>query len=89
MQDPQQRSGLRDNRSRGRAHEFLESKIADGSELSIVSAYSTSFAYNRLAATLDDIGHLRFLFGEPRFLDTVDAESLAPPAFSLDEDGLL
>lgn len=88
MQDSKQRSGMRDNRSRGPAHEFLETKVAKGSDLSFVSAYFTSFAYNRLSATLDDIGHLRFLFGEPRFLDSVDAESLVPPAFSLDEDGL-
>jgi len=88
MQDSKQRSGIRDNRSRGPAHEFLESKVAKGSDLSFVSAYFTSFAYNRLAAILDEIGHLRFLFGEPRFLDSVDAESLVPPAFSLDEDGL-
>tara|TARA_R110000824_G_scaffold24090_1_gene85314 strand:- start:12195 stop:15308 length:3114 start_codon:yes stop_codon:yes gene_type:complete len=31
---------------------------------------------------------VRFLFGEPRFLDSIDADGLCPPAFSLDEDGL-
>ena len=28
------------------------------------------------------------MFGEPRFIDSVEGECLSPPAFSLDEDGL-
>jgi superfamily II DNA or RNA helicase len=82
------KSGIRDNRSRGSAGGFLEEKVSSGSELSVVSAYFTSFAYARLASTLDNIGKLRFMFGEPRFIDSVEGESLSPPAFSLDEDGL-
>ena len=82
------KSGIRDNRSRGSAASFLKDKVRAGSDLSVVSAYFTSFAYTRLAETLDQIGQLRFLFGEPRFLDSVEAENLNPPAFSLDEDGL-
>ncbi len=79
------KSGIRDNRSRGSAASFLEEKVLSGSELSVVSAYFTSFAYARLASTLDGIGRLRFLFGEPRFIDSVEGESLNPPAFSLEE----
>lgn len=82
------KSGIRDNRSRGSAASFLTEKANAGSELSVVSAYFTSFAYARLASTLDEIGKLRFLFGEPRFIDSVESESLCPPAFSLEEDGL-
>ena len=82
------KSGIRDNRSRGSAASFLKEKANSGSELSVVSAYFTSFAYARLADTLDKIGQLRFLFGEPRFIDSVEGESLCPPAFSLEEDGL-
>lgn len=82
------KSGIRDNRSRGSAASFLKEKANTGSELSVVSAYFTSFAYARLAATLDEIGKLRFLFGEPRFIDSVEGENLSPPAFSLEEDGL-
>jgi superfamily II DNA or RNA helicase len=82
------RSGIRDNRARGAAHEFLTSKISQDSKLSFVSAYFTSFAYDRLAKSLDKASNLRFLFGEPRFMDTVDSDGLCPPAFSLDEDGL-
>lgn len=82
------KSGIRDNRSRGTAASFLKEKAHAGSELSVVSAYFTSFAYARLASTLDEIGNLRFLFGEPRFIDSVEGEDLSPPAFSLEEDGL-
>lgn len=82
------KSGIRDNRARGSAGSFLEEKVSTGSELSVVSAYFTSFAYARLASTLDKIGKMRFLFGEPRFIDSVEGENLCPPAFSLDEDGL-
>ena len=82
------KSGIRDNRSRGSAASFLKERAQAGSELSIVSAYFTSFAYARLSSTLDEIGKLRFLFGEPRFIDSVEGENLNPPAFSLEEDGL-
>ncbi len=81
-------SGIRDNRSRGAAYSFLEEKVCENSELSFVSAYFTSFAYNKLAHKLDRIEKLRFLFGEPRFIESVESENLCPPAFSLDEDGL-
>jgi superfamily II DNA or RNA helicase len=82
------RSGIRDNRTRGSAYHFLKAKVIPQSKLSIVSAYFTSFAYDRLATTLNSISELRFLFGEPRFLDNTDAAELYPPAFSLDEEGL-
>ncbi|OYU34062.1 helicase-related protein [Novosphingobium sp. PASSN1] len=88
MSDGNSLSGIRDNRARGPAHKFLSSKAVPDSKLSIVSAYFTSFAYDQMAKTLDEIAGLRFLFGEPRFLDSIDSDSLCPPAFSLDEDGL-
>lgn len=86
--DYQLKSGLRDNRRRGSAAQFLSSSAGAASSLSIVSAYFTSFAYDRMAPTLDQIGDLRFLFGEPRFLGAVDADSLDAAVFSLDESGL-
>lgn len=88
MNDTSSRSGIRDNRTRGSAHQFITSKVVPNSKLSIVSAYFTSFAYDQMAPSLDSIDGLRFLFGEPRFLDTIDADALCPPAFSLDEEGL-
>nr|WP_211842403.1 helicase-related protein [Neoroseomonas alkaliterrae] len=56
--------------------------------MSVVSAYFTIFAYERLHKTLDQVRHMRFLFGEPRFLKDADNAGLIPPAFALDEEGL-
>ncbi len=82
------RSGIRDNRSRGAVHEFITERAVPDSRLSVVSAYFTTFAYDRLRTTLDGVGHMRFLFGEPRFLKDADNAGLVPPAFSFDESGL-
>ena len=81
-------SGIRDNRSRGGLHEFFREYAVPGSRLSVVSAYFTTFAYDRLCTTLDSVSHMRFLFGEPRFLKDADNAGLVPPAFSFDESGL-
>jgi superfamily II DNA or RNA helicase len=82
------RSGIKDNRSRGAVHEFITERVVPNSHLSVVSAYFTTFAYDRLRTTLDGVGHMRFLFGEPRFLKDADNTGLVPPAFSFDESGL-
>lgn len=82
------RSGIRDNRSRGAVHEFLSERAVPASNLSVVSAYFTTFAYDRMRETLDAVGQMRFLFGEPRFLKDGDSAGLVPPAFSFDETGL-
>jgi superfamily II DNA or RNA helicase len=81
-------SGIRDNRSRGAIHEFITERAVPDSRLSIVSAYFTAFAYDSLRTTLDGVRHMRFLFGEPRFLKDADNARLVPPAFSFDESGL-
>jgi hypothetical protein len=49
-------SGLRDNYSRGNVADFLRTKIRDGSQLSVVSAYFTICAYDALKTCLDRIG---------------------------------
>lgn len=82
------RSGIRDNHSRGAVHQFITERAVEASRLSVVSAYFTIFAYENLRATLDGVGHMRFLFGEPRFLKDADNAGLIPPAFSFGEDGL-
>lgn len=82
------RSGIRDNRRRGTAHEFIVERGVPNSRLSVVSAYFTTFAYERLRGTLDSVAGMRFLFGEPRFLREADNSGLVPPAFSYDEAGL-
>ena len=82
------RSGIRDNRERGKAHQFIIERGVAGSRLSVVSAYFTTFAYEYLRGTLDKIEGMRFLFGEPRFLRDANNCDLVPPAFAFDEGGL-
>ncbi len=85
---PLRASGIRDNLSRGSVGEFLREKIQDGSELSIVSAYFTIYAYAALQAKLDNIAELRFLFGEPRFIKSLDPDKTDTKAFEILDNGL-
>jgi hypothetical protein len=67
-------SGIRDNHSRGVVADFLKSHVKEGSRLSIVSAFFTIYAYEALKDHLNRIGHMDFLFGEPRFIRSLDHE---------------
>lgn len=58
------------------------------SRLSIVSAYFTIYAYEALSAQLDSIDSLNFLFGEPKFVQTLDPEKTDKKAFKIEDDGL-
>jgi SNF2 family DNA or RNA helicase len=81
-------SGIRDNHSRGKVSEFLAKKIASDSRLSVVSAYFTIYAYEALSKELDQIDHLNFLFGEPRFISSLDPEKTDKKAFQIEDEGL-
>jgi len=63
-------SGIRDNHQRGSVGDFLREKIQTDSALSIVSAYFTIYAFEALQNELTAIDSLRFLFGEPRFVQS-------------------
>jgi len=65
-------SGIRDNHTHGKVGDYLREKIQAGSKLSIVSAYFTIYAYEALKDKLDNIENLQFLFGEPRFVKSLD-----------------
>jgi SNF2 family DNA or RNA helicase len=80
-------SGIRDNLSRGTVGKFLQERIKDGSQLSIVSAYFTIYAFEALKQELLGIDGLRFLFGEPRFIQHL-AESTDRKSFDIEEEGL-
>ena len=60
-------STIRDNHSHGTGGDYLKQVISANSELFIVSAYFTIYAYHHLKNNLDGIKHLKFLFGEPTF----------------------
>ena len=81
-------SGIRDNYQRGSVGEFLGEKIQAGSAVSIVSAYFTIYAYAALQDKLDGIEHLRFLFGEPRFVSGLDPGKTDKKAYTLEDNGL-
>lgn len=81
-------SGIRDNHRRGAVGDFLKEKIKTGSELSIVSAYFTLYAFEALKNRLWNIRELRFLFGEPTFIKSLDPEKTDKKIFRIEEDGL-
>ena len=74
------KSGIRDNRSRGAVYEFIRERALAESKLSVVSAYFTTSAYDLLRSTLDNVAHMRFLFGEPRFLKDADNAGSGNPS---------
>jgi SNF2 family DNA or RNA helicase len=88
MSTPSNSSGIRDNHRRGNVADFLKAKVQTGSRLSVVSAYFTIYAYEALKDKLDHIEHLDFLFGEPRFIASLDPERTEKKAFVLDSNGL-
>jgi len=81
-------SGIRDNYSRGIVGDFLKSHIKEGLHLSIVSAFFTICAYEALKGYLNRIGHLDFLFGEPRFIRSLDPDKTETKSFIIDSAGL-
>jgi len=81
-------SGIRDNHKRGKIGDFLKEKIKPGSKLSFVSAFFTIYAYRHLKDELDGIEELDFLFGEPRFVSSLDPEKNDKKAFMIEDDEL-
>ncbi|MFC1989395.1 restriction endonuclease PLD domain-containing protein [Chloroflexota bacterium] len=81
-------SGIRDNYLRGNVGDFLKEKIQKDSTLSIVSAYFTIYAYEALKTQLTNINSLKFLFGEPRFVKSLDPEKSDKKAFRIEDDSL-
>ena len=83
-----QHSRIRDNSMYGTVAEFLRDKIQDGSSLSFVSAYFTINAFYQLRDKLTNIEELRFLFGEPSFIQGLDPTKTESKVFRLTEEGL-
>lgn len=81
-------SGIRDNRERGSVGDYLKKHIQTDSQLSVVSAYFTIYAFSHLKDHLKDIKDLRFLFGEPRFLKQIDPDKTDKKSFNLEDEGL-
>lgn len=82
-------SGIRDNRpARGTVASFLQEKIQPESALSFVSAYFTIYAYDALKNELEQAQSLRFLFGEPSFLQSLDTQKKQRKSFKIENDQL-
>lgn len=81
-------SGIRDNCRRGSVGDFLREKIQTDSALSIVSAYFTIYAFEALQNELTAIDSLRFLFGEPRFVRSLDPDKTNKKSFKIEDTGL-
>ncbi|MBL8012899.1 MAG: NgoFVII family restriction endonuclease, partial [Candidatus Omnitrophica bacterium] len=82
-------SSIKDNHKRGSVGDFLQQVIVSGSDLSIVSAYFTIYAYNKLRGELNGINHLKFLFGEPTFIKAVDPSKTNRREFNILDDKLV
>ena len=80
---------IRDNHKRGCVGDFLKQQIDEGSNLSIVSAYFTIYAYQRLKDNLDNIESLDFLFGEPTFIKNIDPLKTDRKEFKIEDDKLV
>lgn len=83
------KSAIRDNHSHGTVGDFLKQAITKNSDISIVSAYFTIYAYHRLKSNLDGINNLRFLFGEPTFIKSMDPDKTNVRDFKIEDDKIV
>ena len=77
-----------DNRART-VGGFLSDHAVPESLFSVVSAYFTIYGYGDLRSHLDRIGRMRFLYGDPRGVSSLDPEEAEDKAFRLTNEGNL
>lgn len=82
-------SSLKDNHKHGTVGEFLEKNIKHGAEISIVSAFFTIYAYEKLSNPLNSADRIRFLFGEPTFIKSIDPNKVNKRDFTIEKDHLV
>ena len=68
--------------------EYLRRSLGDADAFDCVSAYFTIYGYELLAAELERVGAVRFLFGDPTSVEQVDPKAQEPKSFVLTEQGL-
>ena len=81
-------SAIKDNYMYGSVGEFLKDKIQDNAKLSFVSAFFTIYAYDKLKEKLNSINSLDFLFGEPRFIQSLDPNKSETKTYHLIDSSL-
>lgn len=82
-------SSIRDNRQRGSVGQFLKDNIKSNSSLSVVSAYFTIYAFNQLKVQFSSIKELKFLFGEPTFIKSLDPNKTNKREFKIEDDKIV
>ena len=82
-------STLRDNHKRGNIGDFLKKEINPNSKLSIVSAYFTIYAFDKLKDQLRSTDELDFLFGDPTFIKSIDPTKTNKKDFKIEDDKLV
>ena len=86
MTDSTDSHAIIDNRKR-KVGEYLKNKIRPATDLSIVSAYFTIYAYQALRDRLDEASSTRFLYGDPRSVSSVDPADTEAKQFGLADQG--
>ncbi len=76
-------SNIRDNCKRDKAARFLKENLSPDAVLSVASAYFTVQAYDQLREQLDAIASMRFLFGDPDYVNKIDPEKTASKRFAI------
>lgn len=82
-------ASIRDNHQYGNVGDFLKEIVKSNSNVSIVSAYFTIYAYHHLKSEFDGIERLRFLFGEPTFIKSIDPSKKNHRSFKIEDDQLI
>jgi len=78
---------IRDNKSRGTVGDFLKTNIKPDTNISVVSAYFTVYAFQRLKDELKSVNKMRFLFGEPTFVN-IDSDKYVSRDYKIEDDNL-
>ena len=68
--------------------EHLRRNLWGADAFDLASAYFTIYGYELLAEELDQVGHTRFLFGDPTSVEDLDPSADEPKSFELTERGL-
>ena len=68
--------------------DHLRRNLANADFFRIVSAYFSIYGYELLQPELENLRHVRFLYGEPSSTSSVDPGKRDPKSFFLSEDGL-
>ena len=78
---------MRDNHGRGTVAGFLEDKIKEGSDVALVTAYFTVFAYVHMKPVLARAKRVRLLFGDPAFIGGFEAQT-GKAIFSIQDEAV-